>query len=378
MTAEISATRIEEEKRAFREIRTQRFTLVVGVIVFGAGAPVIVPGIDSTVHIGALGLLVINAIAFCFLRPGHAHVPTTALPIVSALAFSGAMIAVMTTDSAPDAIRFALMYAVLAPYLGLLAPTRRGAVGALAAMSIVAVPGALYLETRASSFHALSALTLMAGVGALALSIVYMLERARRDAALLRTELARRATSDDISGVSNRAHISLLAQNEFSRARRYGEPYSCLTIEIEGYDELAESHGRAGANAVVQMFTGYCVVVMRHCDSFGRLTPNRFLALLPETPTAGAHTLAERMCRDLAGLGVACGGETLRFTVSIGCAQMHAVDRWVGDMLRRAEQGLADAIERGGNCAVFAAVPMSPPSDTGQENAADPDEAARR
>jgi GGDEF domain-containing protein len=100
---------------------------------------------------------------------------------------------------------------------------------------------------------------------------------------------------------------------------------------------------------------------MRHCDSFGRMAPARFLALLPETQGQGAHTLAMRMCRDISNLEVMVGGNPIKFTVSIGAAELHATDRWAGDMLRRVEQGLEDAVERGRNQAVFAAPPAPMP-----------------
>ncbi len=369
MTAEPADGRAEDEKRALRGMKTQRIGLLAGAIAFALGAHILAPSASVAAQIGTTLLVAFNAIGFWLLRPRRAQVPMIFLPAVTSLVMSASAVVLLLADGAADAVRFGLMYAFVAPFLGLLAPSRRGAAIAFMIMTAIAAAGAVYLEARAPTFYLLPALAFLATALALSVSIARIIERAQRDATLLRTELARRATSDDISGVSNRAHVSLLAQNEFARARRYGEPYSCLMIEIEGYDALIASYGHAASNAVVQVFTGYCVVVMRHCDSFGRLAPNRFLALLPETPTIGAHTLADRMCGDLGGLGVAFGGETLRFTVSIGCAQMHAVDRWAGDMLRRAEQGLADALERGGSCAVFAQVPISQPADTQEESA---------
>ena len=191
--------------------------------------------------------------------------------------------------------------------------------------------------------------------GLIILFMLFCFESERRQARLLRRELERRATSDDLTGVSNRAHINLLAQNEFARARRYREPCALLMIEIDGYEELTR---KWGAYVIVQVFTGYCVVVMRHCDSFGRLSPERFLAVLPETKGDGAFILAQRMCRDLAALDVAVEGQTRNFTVSIGAAELHANDRFVGDYLRRAGQALDDAIEHGRNNAVLAASPF--------------------
>jgi PleD family two-component response regulator len=87
------------------------------------------------------------------------------------------------------------------------------------------------------------------------------------------------------------------------------------------------------------------------------------LALLPETLGTGAHTLATRMCRDLGALDVMVNGTAINFTVSIGATELHPTDRWAGDILRRVERGLEDAIERGRNQAVFAVPPAPPPMD---------------
>lgn len=352
--------RADEQARAFRAAQPQRRLLAGGTLAYVALAAALFSASDDVRRIVILAIIAATALGLIFIRARRAGFALLILPLTVAIAHGGGITAIAWIDPRPDAVRFAFMYACLAPLLCLLAPTRRGALWATGAMCAVAAAGALAVGLRAESFDLVVALGLLAVTFVLSLCIADALDDARNETARLRDELARRATSDEITGVSNRAHVSLLAQNEFARARRYGEAYSCLMIEIEGYERLA-AHGRDALNAVLQVFTGYCVVVMRHCDSFGRLGPSRFLALLPETPTLGAHTLANRMCRDLAALDVAHAGGKLNFTVSIGATEMHAVDRGAGDMLRRAEQGLADALERGGNCCVFATPPLSPP-----------------
>jgi diguanylate cyclase (GGDEF)-like protein len=174
-----------------------------------------------------------------------------------------------------------------------------------------------------------------------------------------------------MTGVSNRPHITLLTHNEFARARRYREPFTCLMIEIDDFEAMSTDRTRAG-EVVVQVFTGYCVVVMRHCDSFGRLTPSRFLALLPETHAVGADILAQRMCKDLAGLDVMVDGEAFNFTVSIGLAELHVGDRSAGELLRRAARALDDAVEGGRNTVVLAAPPAPVYDDEGNTAANDP------
>lgn len=284
-------------------------------------------------------------------------------PLVLALVMGGHI--VLGAAAAPEgsALRLALLFGVLVSFIVIGAPTLRSTLAALTAAAVVAAGGALYYLPRAGiAFAAVEGLTyalpafVAAGIAAL------LLERERHAAFELRLELGRRATSDTLTGVSNRAHINLLAQNEFVRARRYREPFSCLMLEIDDFEGLPTTAGAHAADVVAQVFTGYCVAVMRHCDSFGRLARGRFLALLPETQGAGAFTLAKRMCHDLRALDVMVDGRVLNFTVSIGAADLQARDRWAGDLLRRAEQGLEDAIERGRNCAVFAAPPPPPPA----------------
>ena len=279
-------------------------------------------------------------------------------PLLLAVALGGHIVLGAAAVPQDNVMRFALLFDLLAFFIVIAAPTLRSMLGALGLAALVAVSGALiYLPSEGVAFGAIEALAYALPGFVVATIAAFCLEQGRRAAFDAKVELERRATSDNLTGVSNRAHINLLAQNEFARARRYREPFACLMIEIDAYDGLEDKGGLHAANAVVQVFTGYCVVVMRNCDSFGCLSPARFLALLPETQGPGAFTLAERMCRDLAALEVMVDGQPVKFTVSIGATELQTTDRWAGDLLRRAEQGLEDAIERGRNNAVFAAPP---------------------
>lgn len=270
----------------------------------------------------------------------------------------------LSTVAAPEqaTLRFALLFGILAAFVVLAAPTLRAMTAALGIVLLAAGWGAYGYSPvqEIASFVPIDALSYTVPTLVISGLMAFCLETQRREAFALKMELERRATSDNLTGVSNRAHINQLAQNEFARARRYREPFACLILEIDNYDDLARNAPHA-RDVVVQVFTGYCVVIMRHCDSFGRLSPARFLALLPETNGTGATILANRMCRDLSTLDVMVGGEALNFTVSIGVGERHTTDHSAGDLLRRIEQGLEDAIERGRNQAVFADPPPREP-----------------
>lgn len=294
-------------------------------------------------------------------------------PTLMAAAASAHMVLGAAAAPQGGGARLAALLMLLGLWCLIATPTLRAALTALAVTAAIVGAGLfVYLPYEGiTAFNGGEALSYWLPGLAATIAVAYHLERERQRTDAMRVELERRATSDNLTGVSNRAHISLLAQNEFARARRYREPYSCLMIEIDNYEALIEESGETAADVVLQVFTGYCVVVMRHCDSFGRLSPSRFLALLPETQGPGAHTLADRMCRDLGALSVMVGGNEIHFTVSIGAAALHQTDRWAGDLLRRVEQSLEDAIERGRSQAIFANPPAPPPIEDEDQDTAE-------
>ncbi len=311
-------------------------------------------GAPSTIFAASLTLVIVTLGLAALTFSRNVTVRLIVIPSAAALVFG----TYINTAYSDQAAVYSLCFTLLGFFVVGVAPRLRGAALALIVATTFGVIGVAFalLATDATLAAAPLFLLWLPGI-ALAGGLAIILEQARRRTLALTSELERRATSDDLSGVSNRAHINLLAQNEFARARRYREPYACLMLEIDGFEVLKSTYGLHTTDVIVQVLSGYCVVVMRHCDSFGRLSPQRFLALLPETEGHGALTLASRMCQDIAALTVKASGQNVGFTISIGASELHPSDRWVGDMLRRTEQALDDAIERGRNNAVLAAMP---------------------
>jgi diguanylate cyclase (GGDEF)-like protein len=371
---------VPAQERARRAAQHQRRLFIGAGLFYGGLSLWISNRLNTDPALGTISLGLLAAVlliyALSFVRDERAR--AVVLPMLTALAFGAHIVLAIGVAPARGEARFALLFGLLAVFLVLLGGALRAVMASLALTGVIALYGALvYLprlgEPRFGSFEAL-----LYGIPfvAAAVTIARRFRSEEADTASLRQELQRRATSDELTGVSNRAHITLLAQNEFSRARRYGEPCSCLILELDDHETVAREWGARGLTTIVQILAGYCVVVMRHCDSFGRLAPYRFIALLPETAGEGALTLAQRMCRDVAALEVAIDGAGARFTVSIGAAEISLIDRSSGDLLRRANQALEDAIEQGRNGAVLADAPV-PSADDRAQKAAQPEAAAQ-
>lgn len=310
---------------------------------------------DGVFAAASIALMIGTVILWALTYTNFLRARLDIVPVIVALAYSFHQMYSMTLAPTGGEVRGAFLFGILAAFTTLMAPTVQSALASIVTSLVVAGLGlglvlpreGVHLDLITMGIYALPLI-------AIAAALAVVLDYARREAFSYKHELGRRATTDDISGVSNRSHIYQMAQNEFGRARRYKEPLSMLMFEIDGFEAIMDENGPSAINTVLQVFSGYCVLVMRHCDSFGRLGPKRFLALLPETSAKGAIVLATRMCRELSELDVILEDEALNFTVSIGAAEAHPVDTWAGDTLRRCTQALEDAIENGRDTVVLA------------------------
>ena len=346
-----------EKELAYQEEQFRRTEFLQRWMVLGGGALLGLSGLWVSFAAGesgngfattSLAVLFVSLVLWGLTYAPYLKNRLEFVPMLVALVFGAAIVMSILFLPTSGTLRFAYMFGELALFVVTLAPTIQSSVAALVAEAMIGTVGLVVIypmqDVPVSFF---GALTYTAPMFAMACALAYGIEKARREAFSYRLKLARCATTDVISGVSNRAHIHQMSQNEFGRVRRYKEPLAIMMIEIDGYDSILQTWGPSAADTLVQVFTGYCVLVMRHCDSFGRLAPNRFMAILPETPGKGAHILASRMCREIAKHDVVVDGEILNFSVTIGAAEVSTADRWAGDMLRRVEQALDDAVESG-------------------------------
>jgi len=293
-----------QEHRATRTEAVQRWIVLAGGGVFG------IAGLWVSFFAGETGMgFATTSLAVLFATFALYGLSFTSylkerldlVPMVLGLGFGAAIVMGILFLPENATLRFAYMSGALALMIVLSAPTLQSAVAALVAEAMILTLGLVVIyPMQGTPISFFGTLVYTLPLFAMAVGLAYALERGRREAFSFKNELSRRATTDTISGVSHRAHINQSAQNEFGLARRYKEPLSVMMIEIDGYDQIANTWGPIAADTLVQVFSGYCVLVMHHCDSFGRLDNKRFMAILPETPGKGAHILGSRMCNEIA------------------------------------------------------------------------------
>src|SRR5690349_12334547 len=93
------------------------------------------------------------------------------------------------------------------------------------------------------------------------------------------------ALTDPDTGLFNYAFLEYKLDEEFKRARRFGDPLACVMLGFEG--QLSED--------VLRELAGIFLEASRDTDVLGRFDESSFLFLLPNTGPDGATVMARRV-----------------------------------------------------------------------------------
>jgi len=165
-------------------------------------------------------------------------------------------------------------------------------------------------------------------------------------------ELERLATTDPLTGLSNRRELQRLAEVERSRAQRYGHELAVLVVDADDFKKLNDVYGHATGDLALQVLASELLGLVRGHDLVGRWGGEEFVLALPQLDAAGARTAAERLRRRLGEKPIPVPeGGTVHVRVSIGGAVARP-DESFEHALRRADTALYAAKEAGRNLVV--------------------------
>lgn len=124
----------------------------------------------------------------------------------------------------------------------------------------------------------------------LSLQSVTAIENAR-----LYTKIVELATTDELTGMSNRRAFMEELNREVSRARRYSLAFSLLMIDIDHFKWINDSHGHPAGDAVLKSLAKILKGQVRQVDIAARYGGEEFAIILPETDIDGARIVGERI-----------------------------------------------------------------------------------
>lgn len=158
-------------------------------------------------------------------------------------------------------------------------------------------------------------------------------------------EIGRLSTVDELTGLYTRREFDEMIRLEFERFRRHKRESSFLILEIDDIAELSDHLGQLGKGFLLAEVSTIIKHALRNIDLGCRYTNDTLAVLLPETDAAQARIVAGKIRAAVSKrefLGQHQDGK-LKLTVSQGIAVAGPAAKSHVDLMRAAEQALAEA-----------------------------------
>lgn len=160
-------------------------------------------------------------------------------------------------------------------------------------------------------------------------------------------ETARYAHTDVLTGLWNRRAFFPTLKQLTALAKRQGTPISVIMCDVDHFKEVNDRYGHAKGDIILQEL-GQCIYnMLRMQDCAARIGGEEFAIILPNTSLAGAMEVATRLHKTCALHRIPHG---LRFTVSLGVAELDNEKDTPETLLDKADQALYQAKTEGRNC----------------------------
>ncbi|NOZ52261.1 MAG: GGDEF domain-containing protein [Gammaproteobacteria bacterium] len=159
--------------------------------------------------------------------------------------------------------------------------------------------------------------------------------------------------TDRLTNLNNRGHWEECLVQEFLRVQRTKRPSSLIMFDIDHFKKVNDSYGHQAGDEVIRAAAAEVVKKVRVTDVPGRYGGEEFGIILIDTPAEGALYLAERLRKAIEAMSVFHDGVEIRYTISLGIAEIKDDMSGHKQWLQCADQALYEAKRAGRNQSVI-------------------------
>ena len=135
-------------------------------------------------------------------------------------------------------------------------------------------------------------------------------------------QLQKLSSTDCLTGLYNRGHWEECLLLAHARHQRYGNATSLVMFDIDHFKRVNDTYGHPAGDAVIRQVARVVREQIRDSDVAGRYGGEEFGVVLTDTDKAGALIFAERLRKAVERLSVSHEGQDIRFTISLGVADL--------------------------------------------------------
>ncbi|HKB25196.1 MAG TPA: sensor domain-containing diguanylate cyclase [Methylomirabilota bacterium] len=150
---------------------------------------------------------------------------------------------------------------------------------------------------------------------------------------------------DGLTELYNGRYFALRLDEEAKRSARFGHPLSLACLDLDGFTRINDDKGRAAGDEVLKETARLLVKHSRSFTILARRAGDDFVAILANTPKAGAVTYAERIRGVIEQHPFAQGP----VTACLGVAALPADAASAEDLMAKADRAVGEAKRLGPN-----------------------------
>jgi len=145
----------------------------------------------------------------------------------------------------------------------------------------------------------------------------------RLDLENVNSQLESLSRTDHLTQLNNRGYWEERLGEEFRRYQRTrSAPCSLILFDIDHFKQVNDLYGHPAGDEVIRSTARVLLENVRATDLAGRYGGEEFGVVLIDTQADGAMILAERLRKKIEALTVHFDGQEIRYTISLGIAQI--------------------------------------------------------
>jgi diguanylate cyclase (GGDEF)-like protein len=161
---------------------------------------------------------------------------------------------------------------------------------------------------------------------------------------------------DELTGLLTKRSLFRALENELIRTERYKHPLSVLMMDLDHFKMVNDTHGHLVGSHCLTEVGALIREATRVTDVNGRYGGEEFVSFLPESDTAAAMIVAERIRETMAGRTFQYKDTSYHVRISIGLATYPAHGMTVESLVQAADIALYRAKSTGRNRCIVSGV----------------------
>lgn len=158
------------------------------------------------------------------------------------------------------------------------------------------------------------------------------------------------AMTDFLTGLPNRRSALSRLKNLVAEVRRYGEPLSCLMIDIDHFKDINDTYGHDCGDTVLRELSQLFLNVARNSDTVSRWGGEEFIIISARSNEQNTGYLAERLRQAVETAEIELPGrKRIQVTVSIGIGTWKSTFASEDELIKMADTHLYRAKTNGRN-----------------------------